>query len=960
MERRLEETAFGADSNTLSYSFGPFRLFPKRQLLLRHDKPVRIGSRALDILTLLVSRQGEIISKNEFLDICWPGTFVHEANLKVNIVALRRALSDGSPDLYVVNIPGRGYRFVEKVSVNHVDLPSASKPPAYSAKKLPKLPLAIGRSKEISRISAALLKSRCVTVVGSGGVGKTTVAVSLAHNELYNYSDGVAFIDFSTVSDAQYVPAAIAAGVGARQSSEDILMEIVEVLSGKEILLILDNCEHVTSTVSSVINHLLETLPGLKILATSREPVRTNAERVMRLPTLAVPQEKNVTAARALEFSAIQLFVARAAKRAEFVLNDEDAPLVAAICHRLGGIALAIELAASKATALGIPTLLTMLEQRFLLLGNGDRNLPVRQQTLFATLEWSYRLLADDEAELLRVLSVFAGRFQLQDVVAISGAAGFDAMDAIDALERLTNRSIVYTDYRDGTLNYRLLESTRSFAQAKLEDADAREAAMREHAHHVLSMFERSAKEQSWRLKSEWMAEYADRLDDLRNAIAWAFGPSGDRMLGIRLTAAGIPLWTELSSVSEMQSRLERAIIAAQDLGDCPPELVMRLIGARALGMHFAQHLDPVAEAAWVECYRLGVEMGKPEYQLHGLWGLSAYLIYVGRPLEGITKLEQFLGIAEAQSDWAAIAEGHRMLAMAEMYTGKIQAAKRRAERIAKHHQPPTDPVHFARFHSERGVHIMSTFAVVLWTAGDPDRAMRVARAAVERAEVTGHIVSQSNTLAVSAIPVAVWTGDLDRASYYIELLERNGRREDIGIWQHACRFYKSAVRAKRGESGAAFEMKGHLEEQIAAGNYLRAPMLYSMVADAMLVEGFVDEAKDLIAEGRRIAQEHQSVWCWPEVYRIEGLVELQMRQMSKGEELLRLAVEKAVAIEATSMELRASLALAKKLQKEARFVEEMELLSIACKKFDENARFPEILAARSRLRRLTKTATYA
>lgn len=961
MERPLEKTPFGADpKKDLSYSFGPFRLFPKRQLLLCGDDPVRIGSRALDILTLLVSRQGEIVAKNEFFDICWPGTHVHEANLKVNMVALRRALSDGAEEAYIVTVPGRGYRFVAKVSVRHGDEASSSRSPAFKARKLPKPPFAIGRSRDISRIASAISRARCVTIVGPGGVGKTTVAVAVAHQESSRYPDGVAFIDLSTVSDPQYVPAAIAAGVGARQSSEDILMEITEVLSGREMLVILDNCEHLIATAASIVNHLLETLPGVNFLATSREPLRTASERVIRLPPLAVPEGRNVTAKQALDFSAIELFVARAGERGNFVLSDEDAPLVSAICHRLDGIALAIELAASKASTLGVPTLLTMLEQRFLLLSNSDRSLPVRQQTLFATLDWSYRLLSDDEAELLRLLSVFAGRFQLQDAVGISEAVGFDAQQAIDALERLINRSIVYTEYQEGILSYRLLESTRSYALEKLADADARGKALKQHAQHVLSMFERSAKEQAWRPKNDWMAEYADRVDDLRNAISWAFGADGDPMLGVRLTAAGIPLWTELSSVSEMQSRLERAIIAAQDFGECPPDLIMRLVGARALGMHFAQHLDPVTEAAWIECYNLGVEMGKPEYQLHGLWGLSAYLIYVGRPLEGITKLEQFLGIADAQSDWAAMAEGHRMLAMAEMYTGKIQSAKRRAERIAKHHQPPTDPVHFARFHSERGVHIMSTLAVVLWTAGHPDRAMKVARAAVERAEVTGHIVSQSNALAVSAIPVAVWTGELDRAEHYIDMLERNGRREDIGIWQQACRFYKSAVRAKRGESGAAFEMKERLAEQIASGNYLRAPMLYSMVADAMLVEDHVEEAKELIAEGRRIAVEHQSVWCWPEIYRVEGLIELKTGQPGKGEQSLRLAVEKAGEIEATTMELRAALALAKNLQGEKRLTEELELLTAVCKKFDDSAKFPELASARDRLRRLTNSTTYA
>lgn len=952
----MDKTPDGAEPNDLSYSFGRFRLYPNRQLLLRDGDPVRIGSRAFDILTLLVSRQGEIVSKNEFFEICWPGIFVHEATLKVHVVALRRALAEGGEEAYVVTVPSRGYRFVARVTVKRGEQSTPSPvPPVFKTRKLPKPTLAIGRAGEISRIASAVLKARCVTVVGPGGVGKTTVAVAVAHQEFSNYADGIAFIDLSTVGDPQYALAAIAAGVGARQSSEDTLTEITDLLTGREMLVILDNCEHLSLTVASIVNHMLEALPAVKFLATSREPLRTALEQIYRLPTLAVPAERNVTAAEAMDFPAVQLFVARAGGSEKYVLADADAPLVSAICHRLDGIALAIELAASKATALGISTLLTLLEQRFLSLSNGDRSVPMRQQTLIATLDWSYRLLSDDEAALLRWLSVFAGRFQLPDVIAMSEAAGFDTHQAIATLERLVSRSVIYAEYLEGSLSYRFLESTRAYALEKLGDADALDGALEHHARHTLTMFERAAKEQAWRPKLEWMTEYADRVDDLRNALSWAFSIKGDRMLGVRLTAAGIPLWAELSSVAEMQSRVERAIIAAKDIGDCPPDLVMRLIGARALGMHFGQQLDPMTEAAWIDCYRVGVELDKPEYQLHGLWGLAAYLIHVGRALEGIVKLDLFLGLAEAQSDWAAVSEGHRMKAMAELYLGRIGSAKRRLENIARHHQSPTDPVNFSRFQSERGVHIMCSFAVVLCIAGDPDRAGRVARSAVERAEATGHIVSQSNTLAVSAIPVAVWSGDLDGADQYIERLEENGRKEDIGIWQQACRFFKAAVRAKRHEPGAAGEMKIRLMELIAAGNLVRLPMHYSMVAEALFMEDRIEEAKEHLAEASRLAREQTATWCLPELFRIQGLLELRAGRPEGAESLLKLAIEKADEIEAATLELRAVLALSTILDEAGRFSEELQLLQTTCGKFEPDAAFPDILQARSSLQRLTR-----
>jgi predicted ATPase len=402
-----------------------------------------------------LSRSGEIVGKKELIDFCWPDTFVHEDNLKVNIASLRRTLSSDTDEPYIATVAGRGYRFVAPVEVDY-DQTLAAQPTAPPSRALPNRPLTLGRDPEISRIASALADVRCVSIVGPGGVGKTTVAIAVAHHELPNYADGVYFVDLSRVGDSQYVIAAIAAGVSARQRSEDTISDIVEVLHGKNALIVLDNCEHLLSTVAVIADRLLNTIPTIRILATSREPLRTNLERVYRLPTLDVPAAGIVkTAEQALAFAAVQLFVARAQERGAYVLSDGDAPLVSAICHRLDGIALAIELAASKAAAFGVPTLLTMLEQRFLLLSNDARTAPLRQWTLLATLDWSYRLLSEDEASLLRFLSVFAGPFRIQDVVAMSKAAGFDTSQTMDALERLTQKSMLSAEYQDGTLSYR-------------------------------------------------------------------------------------------------------------------------------------------------------------------------------------------------------------------------------------------------------------------------------------------------------------------------------------------------------------------------------------------------------------------------------------------------------------------------------------------------------------------------
>ncbi len=946
-------TSDNNQQGTITYTFGPFRFIPQRQLLLRDGLTVRIGGRAIDILTLLVRRAGEIVSKNELLTFCWPSTYVQESNLKVNVASLRKALGDHEC-LYIATVAGRGYQFVGKVEVEHAE-PNAvqSKP----SQPLPNLAVAelIGRDEDISILIEKLNASRCVTLVGPGGMGKTTLALSLGHRLVEQFSDGVSFVDLSTVGDDQYAIAAIAAGVGARQRSEDTLSEIIERLHGRSTLLILDNCEHLAPTISSVTRRLLEALPTIRILATSREPLSVDREEVYRLPNLSIPGTfAGATALSALEFGAVRLFVARAnGRRTSFVLSDADAPLVSAICRRVDGIPLAIEMVASKTFAYGLQTLLAMLEQRFLRFSNGERTAPLRQQTLLATLDWSYRLLSDDEASLLRLVSVFAGMFRLEDAAGMAEAMAFDTTQTIEGLERLANKSLICADYRDGALNYRLLETTRAYAGERLSDEGEREDALRRHAWQILALFEKAASEQESRNRNEWMAEYAHRIDDVRNSMSWAFSPNGDQMLGVRLTAAAIPLWYELSSLNEMQSRVERAILATKDLGDCPKELTMKLIAAKASGLSFAQHLPLDTEAAWKECYQLGKESGNTKYEIYGLWGLCSYLIYTGRPREGLAGLENFISLTESKSDWAAVDEAYRMMATAEIYIGEIASARRRLEKLAARNRKLTDPVRFARFQAEKGVAVRCSLSLVLWISGEVTQSLKVARAAVERAEISGHVVSHSNALAVFAVPLSFWSGDYESTELFLDAIERNGLREDIGVWRESCFFFKAAVQAKRGSPGASIELRSRLRELIAARNILRAPMHYSMVAEALFEDGLLVEAHELVKEAEKLAIEQDANWCLPEIIRVMALIALGFGENERAEVLFQESISKSRKIGALALEIRASLSYARNLLNAYRFEDAIGVLTGPCQKFKSEESFPDLIEARALLHSL-------
>ncbi len=667
---------------------------------------------------------------------------------------------------------------------------------------------------------------------------------------------------------------------------------------------------------------------------------------------LEVPAiSQGVTAQQAMEYSAIELFVTRARERGEYTLTDLDAPHVAAICQQLDGIPLAIELAASKTAAFGVPKLLTLLEQRFRLLSNGPRDAPVRQQTLLATLDWSYRLLSDDEAKLLRLLSVFAGVFNMADAVALSEASGLDAPQTLSALERLSSRSLVATEYESGVLRCRLLETTRLYAAARLVDESEHERAMPVYARHILSIFERADAEWSKRDKHAWMEEYAPRVDDLRKALSWAFGANGDKKLGVTLTAVAIPLWEELSLVGEFRSAVGRAVHELDRIKDCPTNIKMKLAWSRASGMNFAQPFTAETDAAWLNCFELGIEGNSTEFQLRGLWGLSVTLIYTGRSLEAIERLNRFKEIAEACSDWSAIPEADRLLGMAEIYLGQLNSASQRLERLALRYERDQVPVRNTRYNLDQLVAIKCSLALVLWLSGEPKRATQVLREATERAESIGHTVSLSNLLSLGSIPIALWAGDLEAAAKYQAMLEEDGRREDIEIWGRVRRFFAAVLRARRNELGALTEARSKLEDLIAWGFTMRAPMYYCMLAEMHLANGEIDKAGSAMREARKYAVLPGERWCLAEVLRVDGLIQLRAGNSSAAERLFADAIRDAREIGAYMLEARAALALSELLVAEDRFDDAFSVVDSAYAKMSEKTGCPELIEAQNRIR---------
>lgn len=448
-------------------SFDRFTLIPDQRLLLKDGKPVRIGARAFDILVALAKRHGALVTKEELVAEVWRGTFVEPGNLRVQMVALRKALGD--TDRRLINTDtGRGYRFAAPLRHDAERPAPAPERPAVSAKLPSVVTRLIGRRGFIAGVVDELSHRRLITIVGPGGIGKTRVAIACAEALAGAYRDGARFVDLTRASGPDSVVALLAQSLGITAETGDPLQEVLQHLRNRELLLTIDNCEHVIDAAAHIIEAIATGAPGVHIIATSREALRVLGEWVRVLPPLPSPVEaEDITAAEALTYPAVQLFVERAsAVRQDFVLSDAEAPQVAEICRRLDGAALAIELAAATLHAFTIDWLAARLDNPLSILNHGRRTAAPRHRSLAATLDWSYDLLTEQERAALLRVAALPGDFTMADAI---GAAGDEMEDGqvVCAVSNLVSKSLATLDMSGPVMRYRLPQTTRVYAYAK-------------------------------------------------------------------------------------------------------------------------------------------------------------------------------------------------------------------------------------------------------------------------------------------------------------------------------------------------------------------------------------------------------------------------------------------------------------------------------------------------------------
>jgi predicted ATPase len=814
----------------------------------------------------------------------------------------------------------------------------------------------IGRDAELEEILGLTAAHRLVTLTGAGGIGKTRLALAVAGRLLPNFADGVWIAELAPLADPGLVPATVATAVGLEFAAGAVSPErVANALSGKQLLLVLDNCEHVIDAAAMTAEALLRASPAVHVIATSREPLKAEGEWIHPVPPLAAPAEDAEDQGNSLRYGAVRLFVERArAVEPHFAPDRRSAAIIATICRRLDGIPLAIELAAARAAALGIEALATRLDDRFQLLTGGRRTALPRQQTLRATLDWSYELLAEPERVVLRRLAVFAGIFAFEAACAVVASRELPQSAVVDGLSNLVAKSLVLTESNGRTGRYRLLDTTRAYALEKLAQSGELDAVTRRHAEFYRDLFERAETEWETRPSAEWLADYEWRLGNLRAALDWAFSPNGDSTIGVALTAAAVPLWMRLPLIEECRSRVERALATLGVGANRDARREMKLRAALAASLSPTRGFMPEVGAAWTKALEIAESLDEREYQLRALWGLGSHQISTGQYRLALGLAQRFCSLAAQGTDLADQLIGDRMIGGIQHYLGDQRSARRHIERVLAHYVPPVQKSHVIRFQTDQRVTAGVFLARILALQGFPDQAMRAAHSSVEDARAVDHALSLCYALAQGACPVALYVGDLVAVEYHVRMLLDHATRHGLGLWRAWGRSFEGVLAIRRGDAVNGLRLlRAGFDELGAANSHLRYISFIGTLAQALGCLGQVDDGLAAIDEALDRSKRTDERWRIAEFLRIKGEL-LLLQDGAAGtlaaEDHFRQALDSARRQGALSWELRATTSLAWLLRDQGRPADALALLQPVYGRFTEGFDTADLKAAKALL----------
>src|SRR5712671_2075884 len=780
--------------------FGPFELSSRERVLRRDGRVLPLGDRALDILSYLADRPGEVIAKQELMDHVWSDVTVEEGSLRVHVAAIRKAIGDGQfGNRYIANIKGRGYSFVGTVVPLAGGTENSNAKFSHQGRLAVRPIMMIGRETVVSEVSDKLRDERFVTLLGPGGIGKTTIALAVGRAVAEESGEKIHFVDLGSLTDSRHVTWAVATSLGVALKSKDPGLELVDLVRSRKLLIILDSCEHVIEAVASLAEQLYRQTEEIHVLTTSRELLKVEGEHCYRvLPLDCPPEGSEQTANAVLRYPSVQLFIRRVAARAgSFVLTDEEAPFVAEMCRKLDGIPLAIELAAGQVAALGLKDTVARLD----LLKLGHRSAVARHQTLKATLDWSYNLLSNEERIVLLRIAPFVGHFSLEGARYVAGELGVGTGEIFDAIAGLVEKSLIATRIDETQGKYRLLDTTRAYALEKQEEHAEVDVVFRRHAEYVAGYLESQraallapskakkgapypspsgsihlAPERSLRPRGDNQfatglaaaSTHSSQLGNIRAALEWSFGPNGDDEIATRLAAPSTQLFLELSLLIECRVWAERAIARFGDKHkNCRREMEIYTSLSFAL-MHTEGSSQRVREAFY-RALDVAVMQRDVAYELQLLSGLFMYCrwnIDINGALD-IASRSKEVAVKTRDPDDMALAES--TLGAANHLAGNHLDSLKHFE-SGLSHSPSGSRFRAGQHLFHNNSLLLVGMARSLLYRGLLDQSLGYARLAIEEAEKSGHPATLCRSLSL-VLPVYLAMADFRRSGQYIAQL---------------------------------------------------------------------------------------------------------------------------------------------------------------------------------------------
>jgi predicted ATPase len=669
----------------------------------------------------------------------------------------------------------------------------------------------VGRSADVLMLATQLAAARFVTIVGAGGVGKTTVAVAVGHDLIEAFAGAVLFVDFGTLSDPDLTATAVASMLGLSVQSDDATHGLIAYLRDKRILLIFDTCEHLIETAAALASRIFISAPRVHILATSREALRVEGEHVHKLAPLACPpDDPGLTPAVAQTFPATQLFMERAAASgARLDLNDADAAVVASICRRLDGVALAIELAAGRVGAYGLQQTAALLDQRLTLRWLGQRTAPPRQKTLQATLDWSYGLLSELERVVLRRLAVFVGHFTIDAALAVVTSATVYQTLVFEGIDSLIAKSMVASHPVGAMMRYRLLDTTRAYAlDINVEDAELIDLAAR-HATYYQRWLQQTGAEWPTLSNAAERAPHLAGLANVRAALEWCFGPNGNADVGVAVAAVAVPVFLAMSLLPECHRWSDRAILALDDAMRGGREEMCLQTGL-GLSLMFTGGDSERVRAALNRSLAIAEEHGNAGDQLRMLCQLHMFHQRIGDFNIALHYAMRSSAVGGGIASSAAIALARCQLGISLSCKGDLSGA--RVELEAALQDGPGSQRTSAIFHGFDHYNISSGYlARTLWLQGHPDQAVERARLTVKDATRIDHPVTLSVAL-LWAVSVFLWTGDLQSAEEHTNWLISHAEPHSLGPYLAVAHGFKGDLAIRRRDADGGVEsLRGSL-----------------------------------------------------------------------------------------------------------------------------------------------------